>query len=359
MQIQDDLVRIPCVMMRGGTSKGPFFLATDLPSNPAQRDAMLIEIMGSGQPLQIDGIGGGNTLSSKVAIIGPPTRVDADVDYLFVQVSVETTEVDTSPNCGNMLSAVAPFAISAGLVKAAEGETRVRVHNVNTGKIIEARIRTPHGTLQYQGDSEIDGVPGDAAPVFLAFHDAVGGKSGKLFPTDIVRETIQGHRVTLIDGANAVVILYAEEFDLTGSEASRDLEANAGFMTKLEAIRREAGKRMGLGDVSTSVLPKPILIGKPQKGGDLAVRYFTPHTCHTSLATTGAVTIAIAASVAGTVVNAALGDWHQPAELTLEHPSGCMTARVESQPSGNVPVVYVMRTCRRLFEGSALVRKRP
>ena len=356
--MQDDLVRIPCVMMRGGTSKGPFFLASDLPTNPAERDAMLIEIMGAGHPLQIDGIGGGNTLSSKVAIVGPASRADADVDYLFAQVKVETAEVDTSPNCGNMLSAVAPFAISAGLVRASDGETRVKVHNVNTGKIIEVRIQTLHGELRYQGDASIDGVPGDAAPVFLAFHDAVGAKTGRLLPTDAVLETIQGHSATLIDGATSVVILLAEEFGLTGSETARALEANGEFMARLESIRLEAGLRMGFGDVANSVLPKPIIIGPSAKGGDLAVRYFTPHTCHTSLATTGAVTVAMAATVAGTVVNRALSNWSAPAELTLEHPTGRMTVRVENQASGNVPVVYVMRTCRRLFEGSALVRKR-
>lgn len=356
--MQDDLVRIPCVMMRGGTSKGPFFLASDLPADPAARDALLIEIMGSGHPLQIDGIGGGNTLSSKVAIVGPATRADADVDYLFAQVKVEAAQVDTAPNCGNMLSAVAPFAISAGLVAARDGETRVKVHNVNTGKIIEARIQTPRGEVHYQGDASIDGVPGDAAPVFLAFHDAVGAKTGRLLPTDAVMETIQGHSATLIDGATSAIILLAEEFGLTGSEPAREIEANEHFMRQLEAIRREAGERMGFGDVANSVLPKPILIGAPRKGGDIAVRYFTPLSCHSALATTGAVTVAMAATVAGTVVNGGLHNWSAPAELTFEHPTGRMTVRVENQASGNVPVVYVMRTCRRLFEGSALVRRR-
>ena len=356
--MQDDLVRIPCVMMRGGTSKGPFFLASDLPADPAARDALLIEILGSGHPLQIDGIGGGNTLTSKVAIIGPSTRSDADVDYLFAQVKVDTAEVDTAPNCGNMLSAVAPFAISAGLVSARDGETRVKVHNVNTGKIIEARIQTPRGEVQYQGDASIDGVPGDAAPVFLAFHDAVGAKTGRLLPTDAVMETLQGHSVTLIDGATSAVVLLAAEFGLSGSETTREIEANDVFMRQLEAIRLEAGMRMGFGDVANSVLPKPILVGAPRRGGDLAVRYFTPHTCHTSLATTGAVTIAMAATVAGTVVSTVLNKGSSPAELTFEHPTGRMTVRVENQASGNVPVVYVMRTCRRLFEGSALVRRR-
>lgn len=356
--MRDDLVRIPCVMMRGGTSKGPFFLADDLPSDPARRNALLTEIMGSGNPLQIDGIGGGNTLSSKVGIVSRASRPDADVDYLFAQVNVATADVDTSPNCGNMLSAVAPFAVAAGLVTAEAGETCVRVHNINTGQIVEARILTPDAALQYQGTAEIDGVPGQAAPVLLAFRDAVGGKSGKLFPSDSEREAIRGRQATLIDGANAAVILLASEFGFDGSEDPQAFESSADFMAELEATRLEAGRRMGFGDVSGSVLPKPILVGLPKGGGDVTVRYFTPHTCHTSLATTGAVTIALAATVTGTVLTDLLPDWHEPAELTLEHPTGRMTVKVERQMSGNVPVVYVLRTCRRLFEGSALVRRR-
>lgn len=197
----DDLRRIPCVLMRGGTSKGPFFLASDLPIDPAQRDALLIEVMGSGHPLEIDGIGGGNSLTSKVAIIGPATREGADVDYLFAQVKVEERLVDTSPNCGNMLSAVGPFAIEAGLVAAGAQETKVRVHNVNTGKIIEAVIQTPGGSVRYQGDAAIDGVPGEAAPVYLAFTEAVGAKTGRLLPTGAAQEVIDGVPVSLVDGA--------------------------------------------------------------------------------------------------------------------------------------------------------------
>ena len=202
----DDQIRIPCVMMRGGTSKGPFFLRSDLPSDPAQRDALLVEIMGSGHPLQIDGIGGGSTLSSKVAIVGPATREGADVDYLFAQVNVLERIVDTGPNCGNMLSAVGAFAIEQGLVTAQSGETRVKVHNVNTGKIIEARIQTPGGELRYQGDAAIDGVPGTAAPVYLAFLEAIGAKTGMMLPSGTPQEVIDGIPVSLIDGATPVMI---------------------------------------------------------------------------------------------------------------------------------------------------------
>lgn len=354
----DDLRRIPCVLMRGGTSKGPFFLASDLPIDPAQRDALLIEVMGSGHPLKIDGIGGGNSLTSKVAIIGPATREGADVDYLFAQVKVEERLVDTSPNCGNMLSAVGPFAIEAGLVAAGAQETKVRVHNVNTGKIIEAVIQTPGGSVRYQGDAAIDGVPGEAAPVYLAFTEAVGAKTGRLLPTGAAQEVIDGVPVSLVDGATPILLVRAEDFGLTGAEAAAELDADAGFLARLEALRLEAGLRMGFGDVRNSVLPKPVLIGAPTRGGDLSVRYFTPHRCHTALATTGAVSVAMAATLRNSLVGAALPDFRLPAALSLEHPTGRMDVRV-GVPEGAVdPAVYVMRTCRRLFEGAVLARRR-
>jgi len=355
----DDQIRIPCVIMRGGTSKGPFFLQRDLPVDPGLRDEILIEIMGSGHPLQIDGIGGGSTLSSKVAIVGPSSRPGADVDYLFAQVDVTGRVVDTGPNCGNMLSAVGAFSVETGLVAAQEGETRVRVHNVNTGKIIEARIQTPDGTPRYHGDTAIDGVPGTAAPVHLAFLEAVGAKTGVMLPSGTPQEVILGIPVSLIDGATPVMIARAEAFGLTGSEPASDLDGDAAVMARLEEMRIEAGRRMGLGDVRASVLPKPVLIGSPRTGGSLAVRYFTPHACHTALATTGAVSVAIAATLPDSVVRAALPGLRFPADLTFEHPTGRMGVRIEIDDAApDRPVVFVTRTCRRLFEGAALVRRR-
>ena len=354
----DDLLRIPCVLMRGGTSKGPFFLRDDLPADAARRDVLLIEIMGAGHPLEIDGIGGGNTLSSKVAIVGPPTRDGADVDYLFAQVAVDRRLVDTGPNCGNMLSAVGPFAIEKGLVAAEADETRVRIHNTNTGKIIEALVSTHGGALRYQGDAAIDGVPGTAAPVYLAFREASGAKTGKLLPSGSPQEVIAGVPVSLIDGATPVVIARAETFGLTGSETAAALDADRDFMARLETIRLEAGRRMGLGDVRDQVLPKPVLIGAPAAGGDLAVRYFTPHACHTALATTGAVTVAMAATLPDSIVGGALPGLTLPAALGLEHPTGRMDVRIERDPATGEPTVFVIRTCRSLFEGAALVRRK-
>ncbi|MDH4414929.1 MAG: 4-oxalomesaconate tautomerase [Rhizobium sp.] len=354
----DDLIRIPCVMMRGGTSKGPFFLSRDLPVDPVERDRLLLEIMGSGHPLQIDGIGGGNPLSSKVAIVGPSSHPEADVDYLFAQVKVLEKSVDTAPNCGNMLSAVGPFAIEAGLIAAEVGETLIRVHNVNTGKIIEARVRTPEGQMVYQGEAQIDGVPGTAAPVYLAFRNAIGAKTGKLLPTGNAVDRVLDVDATLVDGATPLVVLRASDFGFTGSEPAASLDSDSAFMTRLETVRREAGRMMGLGDVSQSVLPKPLLIGAPQGNGDLAVRYFTPASCHTALATTGAVSLGLAATIPTSLVGEHFPNMTLPVSLAWEHPTGLLRVRIEKAQGDNSPTVSVMRTTRRLFEGAALVRKR-
>ena len=353
----DDLIRIPCVMMRGGTSKGPFFLSRDLPADPVERDRLLLEIMGSGHPLQIDGIGGGNSLTSKVAIVGPSSRPEADVDYLFAQVKVLERSVDTAPNCGNMLSAVGPFAIEAGLVQPTGDETVIKVHNVNTGKIIDARMQTPGGAIAYQGEAAIDGVPGKAAPVFLAFRDAIGAKTGRLLPSGKATDVILGLEVTLLDGATPVVIITAGDMGYSGSEPAAVFDADTDFMARLEKIRREAGRLVGMGDVSQSVLPKPVLISAPANGGDLAVRYFTPANCHTALATTGAVSLGLAATIPTSLVGQRFPELSLPATLAFEHPTGELRVRVEKAMGDNSPTVSVMRTTRRLFEGAALVRK--
>lgn len=352
----NDLLSIPCVLMRGGTSKGPFFLADDLPRDPAERNELLIEIMGSGHALQIDGIGGGNSLTSKVAIVGAPSRPDADVDYLFAQVKVLERQVDTAPNCGNMLSAVGPFAIEAGLFAATGDETTIRVHNVNTGKIIDAKVHTPGGRVIYSGEAAIDGVPGTAAPVYLAFRDAVGAKTGRLLPSGNAQDVINGVAATLIDGATPLVILHAADFGFTGSEPAALLDGDKAFMARLEAIRIEAGRLMGLGDVSQSVLPKPVLIGEARHGGDMAVRYFTPTNCHTAMATTGAVTLGLAATIPGSLIGQHFPKLTLPASFAWEHPTGQLQVRVEKVDGDNIPTVSVMRTSRRLFEGAALVR---
>jgi len=345
----NDLQPIPCVLMRGGTSKGPFFLASDLPQDTADRDQILLSVMGSGHPLQIDGIGGGNPVTSKVAIISPPSVPNADVDYLFAQVRIDQQIVDTSPNCGNMLAAVAPFAIEAGLIKAQDGMTLVRIHNVNTGKIIEADLATPDGKVCYMGDASIDGVPGQAAPIALTFLDAAGARTGKLFPTGSPMDHIDGVDVTCIDCAMPMVLMNAESMGITGYETASELNGDAALLIRIEAIRLKAGRLMGMGDVTQQVTPKPVLVSPALRGGDLNVRYFMPHECHPSLATTGAVGIATAAISEGTVASALIGGRAIPTMLRIEHPSGGLDIKLDERDGKTI--AGVLRTARRLFEG--------
>lgn len=353
--------RIPCVLMRGGTSRGPFFLSGDLPADRAARDAVLISAMGSGHPLQIDGIGGGNPLTSKVAIVGRSTRADADVDYLFAQVNVERALVDTAPNCGNMLAAVGPFAIEQGLVAATDPETRLTIFNVNTGKRIESIVQTPGGRVDYEGDTAIAGVPGTAAPVRMAFLDAAGSKTGRLLPSGAVLDRIDGTAVTLFDMAVAAMLADAGDFGKTGRETPAAMDADADFMTRLEALRREAGRRMGLGDVSEMVIPKPILLARPAGDATIAARYFMPHACHTAVAITGAVCIASACCTPGTVAHGLArlprADAQGRRRLVIEHPSGQTPVEIEQDPdTGIVTRAMVIRTARRLFDGFVHVR---
>jgi 2-methylaconitate cis-trans-isomerase PrpF len=337
--------------MRGGTSRGPFFLRSDLPDSIEARDEILLSALGSGHELQIDGIGGGNPLTSKVAIVGPATRADADVDYLFAQVKVTDRVVDTSPNCGNMLSAVGPFAIEHGLVPASDGRTLVRIHNVNTGKIIEAQIATPGGRVIYDGDAHIDGVPGGAAPIHLSFLDVAGAKTGRLLPTGSARDTLAGVEVTCIDAAMPLVLIRAADLGKTGRERPAELDGDRAFMRRLEEIRLAAGAAMGLGDVADRVIPKPVLLGSGEAAGTLAVRYFMPHSCHKALAITGGVGIATACATPGTLAAELLAGVTAPCSLTFEHPSGTLELRLDRRDGEAQARVSVLRTARRIFEG--------
>ncbi|RUV67676.1 MULTISPECIES: 4-oxalomesaconate tautomerase [unclassified Mesorhizobium] len=350
----NDLIRIPCALMRGGTSKGPFFLASDLPSDPAFRDQILLSVMGSGHPLQIDGIGGGNPVTSKVAIVGPASIKGADVDYLFAQVRVDQQIVDMSPNCGNMLAAVGPFAIEAGLVPVQGPTTLIRIHNVNTGKLIEAEVPTPNGSVSYLGDAAIDGVPGSAAPIALTFMDAAGARTGQLFPTGKPNEVIDGVNVTCIDCAIPMILLEAEAIGVSGFETAAELNGNKALLERLERLRIAAGERMGMGDVSNQVTPKPVLISRPRADGDINVRYFMPHQCHPSLATTGAVGIATACISENTVASRLIGTRKPPVVLSIEHPSGHLDVKLQDR-NGKI-VAGILRTARRLFEGHVFAK---
>jgi len=346
---------IPCVLMRGGTSKGPLFLASDLPESTAERDELLLSVMGSGHELEIDGIGGGSPQTSKVAIVSRSEHPDADVDYLFVQVMVSQRRVDTAPNCGNMLCAVGPFAVEQGLVTAQPDVTQVRIRNLNTGTFVCADVATPNGEVTYEGETAIDGVPGTAAPVGLTFLDAAGSKTGKLFPTGSVVDVFDGIPVTCIDMAMPMMLVQAAVLGKQGNESPADLDADKAFLQRLEALRLQAGLAMGLGDVSDKVIPKPVLVSAPQAGGTIQARYFMPHNCHRALAITGSIGLATACVSPGTVVERMLAptSGQRLSKVRLEHPSGAIEVALSYVgDNGDTIRASVVRTARRLFAGN-------
>src|SRR6476469_10858637 len=292
---------IPCVLMRAGTSRGPFFLREWLPADDRERDEALIGAIGASDLLQVDGVGGGSTLTSKVAIVSRSSRPGCDVDYLFAQVGVGQRSVATSPNCGNMPAGVGPFAIEQGLVAAADGTTTVRVHNVNTGARIEATVATPGGRVSYDGDTRIDGVAGTAAPIRLNFLDAWGSTTGAVFPTGSRTDVIDGIEVTCIDAAMPLMIARARDLGVDARATPERLNADVQLLDRLESLRRKAGLLMGLGDVTDLVIPKPVLVGGGDDEHSITSRYFTPRRCHTSHAATGAIGVATAFALPGTV----------------------------------------------------------
>ena len=345
--------QIPCVLMRAGTSRGPFFLKDWLPSDPAARDQALIGAIGASDPLQLDGLGGNSTLNSKVAIVSLSNLPDCDLDYLFAQVGVGHQSVDTRPNCGNMLSGVAPFAIEQGLIEAQDGTTTVRIHNVNTGAKIEATVQTPGGRVTYEGSARIDGVAGTAAPVLLNFLDAWGAVTGHLFPTGQRTESIEGVTVTCIDAAMPLMIMRASELGLTGRERPAELDANAALLERIEVMRLEAGRRMGLGDVSGSVVPKPVIVSPGDSPDSIVSRYFTPHRCHSSHAVTGAIGVSTAFALPGTVASG-LSRASGRHLLSVVHPQGQIDIDVEVAGEGDAAVVQkaaLVRTARKIMQG--------
>jgi 2-methylaconitate cis-trans-isomerase PrpF len=350
--------RIPCVLMRGGTSRGAFLLESDLPRDIAARDRVLLRIMGSPDPLQLDGLGGGKSITSKTAIVGRSRHPGADVDYLFAQVKVHEARVDTTPNCGNMLAGVGPFAIEAGLVAARDPLTVVRIFNVNTRTLVEAVVQTPGGRVRYDGTTVIDGVPEPAAPIPLTFLDAVGAMTGRLLPTGNVVDLIDGVEVTCVDMAMPVVIMAALALGKAGDETPEALEADRELFARVARIRLEAGRRMGLGDVSKLVVPKPVLVSPPRRGGTITSRYFTPLTCHRSHAATGALAVATAVVLPGSVANRCAAPWGVDGQVTVEHPAGRIitTLDIAHQDGGlTIHRASLVRTARRIFEGHVLV----
>ncbi len=341
-----------CMWMRGGTSKGGYFLSSDLPADRAARDAFLLQIMGSPDPRQIDGMGGADPLTSKVAVIGPSSRPGVDVDYLFLQVVVDQAIISDSQNCGNILAGVGPFAIERGLVPITGDETDVTIYMQNTGQTAIARVPTPNGKVSYEGTARIDGVPGTAAPIPLTFTETAGSTCGALLPTGNASDVIDGIEVTLIDNGMPSVILRASDMGITGRESREELEANTALKERLETLRLNAGSLMNLGDVTTKTVPKMCMVSPATNGGALSTRTFIPHRCHASIGVLGAVTVATAAALKGSpaATLAVIPDGPRKT-LSIEHPSGETSVILEMNDAGEVASSSILRTARKLFDG--------
>jgi 4-oxalomesaconate tautomerase len=346
---------IPCLWMRGGTSKGAYFLASDLPSDPALRNDLLLRIMGSPDPRQIDGIGGADPLTSKVAVLAPPSRPDADVDYLFLQVFVDQALVSDAQGCGNILAGVGPAAIERGLVPVTAEETPVRIHMLNTGEVALARIATPQGRVSYRGAAAIDGVPGSHAPVPLMFQNIAGSMCGALLPSGNTVDLVQGVACTLIDNGMPIVVMAAADFGITGTESREDLEANPDLKARLEAIRLAVGPMMNLGDVTEKSVPKMTLVSAPTAGGVISTRSFIPHRCHATIGVFAAVSVATACTLPGSPA-AALAVLPQDGRYLIEHPTGAAEVLIEQDAAGTVIGAGTLRTARKLLDGLVFPR---
>ncbi|MCF1495744.1 4-oxalomesaconate tautomerase [Agrobacterium vitis] len=341
---------IACLWMRGGTSKGAVFLAGDLPAAPEARNALLLRIMGSPDARQIDGIGGADPLTSKVAVLSPSTRADADVDYLFLQVFVDQPLISDAQGCGNILAAVGPAAIERGLVTARDGVTPVRIHMLNTGELALAQVSTPGGRVSYQGEARIDGVPAHAAAIPLLFQNTEGSMCGALLPTGRVLDVIAGVDCTLIDNGMPIVVLRAADFGLSGAESREQLDADSDLKARLETIRLAAGPIMRLGDVTDKSVPKMTMVSGPQDGGTISTRSFIPHRCHATIGVFAAVSVATACALPGSIA-AEYAELPQDGRFLIEHPTGAAEALVHRNAAGEIEGVGTLRTARKLFDG--------
>lgn len=341
---------IRCLWMRGGTSKGAYFLKQDLPVDPGARDDLLLRIMGSPDPRQIDGIGGGDPLTSKVAVLSTSSRNDADVDYLFLQVFVDQGLVSDAQGCGNILAGVGPAAIERGIVAPCPDETPVRIHMVNTGEVALARVQTPDGAVCYTGSTEIAGVPGAHAAVPLLFMNIAGSMCGSLLPSGREVDMIDGVQVTLIDNGMPCVIMRAADFGLSGDESREAIEANTALKARVEAIRLKAGLMMNLGDVSRAPVPKMTLVSAPSNGGAIATRSFIPHHVHASIGVFAAITVATASRLS-TGPASAVAVLPSDGHYQVEHPTGAMDVFLDIAEDGRVLGAGSVRTSRKLFDG--------
>lgn len=351
--MSEGLGGIRCMWIRGGTSKGGYFLKEDLPANIAERDAVLLRIMGSPDPNQIDGMGGADPLTSKVAIISKSNRDGVDVDYLFLQVFVDKAIVTDTQNCGNILAGVGPFSIERGLVAAQKGETQVSIFMENTVQLAVATVQTPEGFVTYSGNAKIDGVPGYHAPVPLEFRDTAGSSCGALLPTGNVVDMVNGVAVTLIDNGMPCVVIKASDVGITGYEDRDWLDSNSELKSKIETIRLSVGERMNLGDVREKSVPKMMLVAPPRHGGSITVRSFIPHRAHATIGVLGAVSVATACLIPGSTATelAAIPDGVRKT-LSVEHPTGEMSCVLEVNETNEVISAALLRTARKLMDGT-------
>lgn len=351
---------VRCMLMRGGTSKGAYFLADDLPTDSAGRDALLLRIMGSPDPAQIDGIGGGHPLTSKVAVVSPSAAASTDVDYLFLQVAVDEAVVSDRQTCGNLLAGVGPFAVERGLVRFPTDRASVRIRMVNTGSVAVAEFGAPGGRVEYAGDLALTGVPGTAAPIALTFEGTAGSSTGALLPTGNVRDDVAGVTVTCVDNGMPSVLMRAEDLDVTGTENPTELEAKPGLAERLRAIRLAAAELMGLPAEPAATVPKLVLLSPARHGGTISTRSFLPVRCHRAIGVLGAVTVGAGIRLPGAVGH----DLATPASagdgvLRIEHPTGYFDVSVTLDLSGPAPTVTAsaaMRTARKLFDGVVFPR---
>ncbi len=348
---------VRCMMIRGGTSKGVYFLGDDLPTDRTERDALLLALMGSPDARQVDGLGGAHPLTSKVAIVSRSSDPACDIDFLFAQVGTDKPTVDTTPNCGNILAGIGPFALERGLVSVRGENTVLRVRTVNTGTIADLEVQTPGGSVMYDGSARIDGAPGTSAPITITFLDAEGSVCGSLLPTGNIVDRINGIDVTLIDNGMPVIVMKASDMGRTGHEPRDQLDIDDDLKTRIEAIRLVAGPMMNLGDVRDKVVPKIALVAEPRYGGSIATRSFIPHECHSSIGVFAAVTVATAAAMPGspafTVAVMANG---RERTVSVEHPTGEFTVNLTVGGTPQAPVIEkagLLRTARVLFDGVA------
>ena len=358
--MSDQTDGVSATLMRGGTSKGVYLLSEDLPSDPDQRDDLLLRLLGSPDDRQIDGVGGGHPLTSKVAIVGPSPDDDADVDYLFLQVGVDEALVTDRQNCGNLLAGVGPFAVERGLVSATDPAATVRIRMLNTGGFAEARFPLRDAMPRYDGDTTICGVPGTAARIDLFFEGIAGGSCGKLLPTGDSRDEIAGLHVTCVDNGMPVVLLRAADVGVAGHESCQELEALPHLRERLATVRAEAGPLMGLGDVSQTTIPKLTLVAPPAGSGTVTTRTFIPHRCHSSIGVLGAVSVATACLLPGSIAEEFVELGKDPSEVVLEHPTGIFTATValatDTEGRPTVERAGIVRTARKLMDGRVFPR---